>query len=124
MKWTRHLIFGRLSLWERASGNSRDKRLLGDNQPELTWYCSDSMEKLRRSVLILRVGQQEMHTDLWFVNPTIFRRRWETNIEFPFLLLHRAYCYDYFFYSNSCTLLHSLTLNLLAPTTVGARINP
>ena len=24
-----------------------------------------------------------------------------------FLLLHRACCYDYLFYSNSCTLLHT-----------------
>jgi len=28
-------------------------------------------------------------------------------IQDVYLLLHRACCYDYFFYSNSCTLLHT-----------------
>jgi len=46
---------------------------------------------------------------------TVCSTRKDNNKQFPcvcfFLLLHRACCYDYFLYSNSCTYIHFKNTN-------------
>jgi hypothetical protein len=49
------------------------------------------VEKLRRTVLTLRLMQQEMHMELWFVNPTKFRCRLEKNIEVRVCVIYVQY---------------------------------